>query len=281
MRRFQWPTFVYCYLQMVTENRTGEARSFFGRYHVYFEGEFSDHLRNLGRLYLPEHLASSETAQLFLKNKYRVRINQNAFNAFILFLESEREKHSALLVNIIQTKLQVVTFEHTTQHPSYLAKLLQRAHTREDYPAEDEGIPGHNAGSANTEQDPGSAVLVRLKLGLLPMEPEFMGEVRARLDEEDARRPPLDGQLSLGQHFDQHIKREESDDAPRREELPLPATTTREVAMEVQKVKENRDRFRIESRTGGVGPGLSVVMFTFHNTYDRCDLLCLHCMTSS
>ena len=109
------------------------------------------------------------------------------------------------------------------------------------------------------------------------MESEFVGEVRARLDEEDARRPPLDGQLSLGQHFDQHIKREESDDAPRREELPLPATTTREVAIEVQKVKENCDSFRIESRSGGVGPGLSVVMFTFHNTYDRCDFFCLRC----
>lgn len=266
---------------MVTENRIGDARAFFGRFHVYFEGEFSDHLRHLGRVFLPEHLTSSGTAQLFLKNKYRVRVNHNAFNALILFLESEREKHSALLVNVIQTKLQVVTFEHTTQHPSYLAKLLLRAHTREDYPAEDEGIPGHNAGSANTEQDPGSAVLVRLRLGLLPMEPEFVGEVRARLDEEDARRPPLDGQLSLGQHFDQHIKREESDDAPRREELPLPATTTREVAMEVQKVKENRDRFRIESRTGGVGPGLSVVMFTFHNTYDRYDPFCPCCSTPS
>lgn len=41
--------------------------------------------------------------------------------------------------------------------------------------------------------------------------------------------------------------------------------------MEVQKVKENRDRFKIDGRdgrTGGVGPGLSVTMFTFHNTFD-------------
>lgn len=39
--------------------------------------------------------------------------------------------------------------------------------------------------------------------------------------------------------------------------------------MEVQKIKENRDRFKIEGRTGGVGPGVSVTMFTFHNTFDN------------
>ena len=33
--------------------------------------------------------------------------------------------------------------------------------------------------------------------------------------------------------------------------------------MEVQRIKENRDRFRIEGRSGGVGPGVSVTMFTF------------------
>jgi transcription initiation factor TFIID subunit 5 len=39
--------------------------------------------------------------------------------------------------------------------------------------------------------------------------------------------------------------------------------------MEVQKIKENRDRLKIDSRTGGIGPGLSVVMYTFHNTSDN------------
>lgn len=271
LRRFEWPTFVYSFLHLVSDNRPGEARAFFSKFQSHFEGEHSDVLRNLGRLYHPEHVTSSEHAQIFLRNKYRLRINHNAFDALVLFLESEREKHSALLVNIIQTKLHVVTFERTTQHPSYLAKLLQRAHTREDYPAEDEGIPGHNPGSANTEQDPGSAVLVKLKLGGLPMDPDFVGEVRSRLDEEDARHPPTEGISSLGLHFDQVIKREESEDAPRRDEVPLPASTTRDVAMEVQKVKENRDRFKIESRTGGVGPAVSVIMYTFHNTFDRYD----------
>ena len=36
--------------------------------------------------------------------------------------------------------------------------------------------------------------------------------------------------------------------------------------MEVTKIRENRDRLKIEARTGGIGPGVSVVMYTFHNT---------------
>jgi len=39
--------------------------------------------------------------------------------------------------------------------------------------------------------------------------------------------------------------------------------------MEVQKVREYRDRYKIDGRTGGVGPAVSVCMFTFHNTLDQ------------
>jgi len=38
--------------------------------------------------------------------------------------------------------------------------------------------------------------------------------------------------------------------------------------MEVQKIKENRDRFKIDGRTGGIGPQVSVCMFTLHNTME-------------
>ena len=103
----------------------------------------------------------------------------------------------------------------------------------------------------------------------MPLESDLIGDVRAELEEEDTNNPPAAGQDSFVQHFEQRIKREESEDAPTRGELQLPPSMARDVAMEVQKVKEDRDRFKIEGRTGGVGPGVSVTMFTFHNTYDR------------
>ena len=191
-----------------------------------------------------------------------------AFNNLIIFLEGKEKEGTRLIVTILTQNVHVATVERSAENESALAKLLARAKAPEDFPAEDEGIPGHNPGSANTEQVAGSSVLTRLKLGPLPMEPDLMGDVRGELEEEDAKSPPAEGQASLAQHFDQQIKREESEDAPTRMEVPLPPSTARDVAMEVQKVKENRDRFKIEGRTGGVGPGVSVVMFTFHNTFD-------------
>ena len=181
------------------------------------------------------------------------------------------------MISVMQTHLNIVTVERVADDKYSLAKMLGRAKTVEDFPAEDEGIPGHNAGSANTDRNAGSNVLTRLKLGPLPMEPELLADVQAELEEEDAKNPPVEGQNSLMQEFDQHIKREESDDAPGRTDVPLPPSLQRDVLMEVQKVKENRDRFRIEGRTGGVGPAVSVVMYTFHNTYDgyECSSSCL------
>ena len=169
---------------------------------------------------------------------------------------------------ILQTHLNIVTVERAADDNLSLAKMLGRAKVTEDFPAEDEGIPGHNAGSANTDRHTTSNILTRLKLGPLPMEPELLDDVQAELEEEDVRNPPVEGQHSLVQEF-AHIKREESEDAPNRTDIPVPPSKVRDVVMEVQKVKENRDRFRIEGRTGGVGPAVSVVMFTFHNTYDN------------
>jgi transcription initiation factor TFIID subunit 5 len=100
------------------------------------------------------------------------------------------------------------------------------------------------------------------------MEPALEEDVRAELADEDAKEAPVPGRNTLVQEFDQMIKKEEDDEAPTRADIPFPPSTARDVRMEVMKVKENRDRYKIEGRTGGVGPGVSVCMFTFHNTYD-------------
>jgi transcription initiation factor TFIID subunit 5 len=39
--------------------------------------------------------------------------------------------------------------------------------------------------------------------------------------------------------------------------------------LEMQKLRENRDRFKIDGATGGVGVAISACMFTFHNTLGR------------
>ena len=242
---------------------------FFNSFKEHFEKEHEDDLRKLEPISLPEHVLDSEIAKIYRGSKYRVTLSQVAFYNLIQFLENKEREGGAVIVSVVQSNLKVVPVDRATDDQHSLARLLERARTGEDYPAEDEGIPGHNPGSANTDLSAGSSVLTRLRLGPTPMEADLMNDVRAELEEEDSKNPAVDGQSSLSYHFEQQIKREDSDDMPSRHEVPLPPSVARDVAMEVQKVKENRDRFKIESRTGGVGVGVSITMFTFHNTFDR------------
>ena len=252
----------------MSEHYPDEGRKFFNAFKGYFEKEHEDDLRALQPISLPEHVQDSNIAKIYRGSKYRLTMSKVAFFNLVQFLESKDREGGAVIISVIQSNLNIVTVERAADDQHSLAKMLGRAKTVEDFPAEDEGIPGHNPGSANTDRNAGSTVLTRLKLGLLPMEPELLDDVQAELEDEDAKMPPVDGQNSLKEEFEQHIKREDSEDAPNRSDVPLPPSLARDVAMEVQKVKENRDRFKIEGRTGGVGPGVSVTMFTFHNTFD-------------
>ena len=264
-----WPVFVYSFLNLVADGLPNESRTYFDHFKSSFEEEHRDDIRTLQSVSLPDHVMSNETAKSYRENKYRLTLSTMAFYNLIRFLESKEKEGGNLVTAILQNSLNVVTVDRAADGQSAFAQRLNRAKNVEDFPAEDEGIPGHNAGSANLEQAAGSNVLPRVKLGALPMEKDFMEDVRGDLEDEDEKHPPVAGQSSLVQNFEQRIKREESEDAPTREELRLPQSTARDVAMEVQKVKEDRDRFKIEGRTGGVGPGVSVTMFTFHNTYGR------------
>ena len=242
---------------------------YFDRFKGSFEEEHRDDVRTFQSVSLADHVSSNETANLYRTNKYRLTLSTMAFYNLMRFLESKEQQGGALITAILQNNLNVVTVDRAADGQSAFAQKLNRAKNIEDFPAEDEGIPGHNAGSANLEQSAASSVVQKLKLGAMPMEKDFMEDVRGELEEKDEKNPPVADQSSLLQHFEQRIKREESEEAPTREELRLPQSTARDVAMEVQKVKEDRDRFRIEGRTGGVGPGVSVTMFTFHNTHGR------------
>ncbi|MCJ1409135.1 Transcription initiation factor TFIID subunit 5 [Ptychographa xylographoides] len=268
LRRLLWPLFVYSFLGVISEFYIKEGQDFFNAFRKHFEDEHPDDLRALAPIALPEHVENSQIGKIYRNNKYRVRLSSVAFFNLVQHLESKEKFGGSVMMMILQTHLNIVTVERAADDNLSLAKMLGRAKVTEDFPAEDEGIPGHNAGSANTDRHTTSNILTRLKLGPLPMEPELLDDVQAELEEEDVRNPPVEGQHSLVQEF-AHIKREESEDAPNRTDIPVPPSKVRDVVMEVQKVKENRDRFRIEGRTGGVGPAVSVVMFTFHNTYDN------------
>lgn len=239
-----------------------------------FENEHEDDLRGLQAIALPEHVGTNEIAKIYQSHRYRATLSQTAFFNLIQFLESKEKEGGAVIVGILQSRLNVMTVERTAEDQFSLARLLERAKHKEDFPAEDEGIPGHNPGSAKLDSSAGSAVLTKLKLGQITLDAEGRQDVLGDLEDEDNINPPAIGQPSLVETFEQRIKREESEDIPGRTELPpRPPPLARDVAMEVQKVKENRDRLKISEKTGGVGPGMNVVMYTFHNTHDGYELL--------
>ena len=268
LKRLLWPVFVHAFLNLVGDYYPREGREFFDAYKEPFETEHEDDLRGLSTIHIPENMQSSEIAQLYRANRYRLSLSNMAFTTLIQFLEANEREGGAVIMKLLGDHLDIRTVDRAAAGGARgLAKLLAERNGDHDAPAEDEGIPGHHAGSANLNRD-APTVLAKLSLGPMPMEADMMEDVRAELQERDSSHPPAAGQNSLVEEFEQQIKREPMDDAPSRDAMPFPPSTARDVAMEVQKVKENRDRFRVEGRTGGIGPGISVTMFTFHNTFD-------------
>lgn len=268
LKRLLWPLFVHCYLDLITDFYPRDGEEFFNNFKHLFEAEHKDDLRALAPLELPEHVQDNDIAKLYRTNRYRLSLSNMAFATLVQFLESKSDEGGRLVLNAINAHLDIHTVDRAAAGGARgLQKLMAQRHGEEDAPAEDEGIPGHNPGSANITSNT-ATTLHKLSLGPLPLETDLAEDVKAELSLADSTQPPGSGQVSLVDQFEQNIKVEPNENMPSREQLPFPPSTARDVAMEVHRVKENRDRFRIEGRTGGVGPGISVTMFTLHNTFD-------------
>lgn len=273
LRRLLWPIFVHSYLQMVNEYFPDYAAKFFDIHGVAFSEEHEDELRSLRSVTAPEHIEQNYLARSYRENKYRLTLTKAVYFSLIQFLENKDKEGGSVINNFIQNSFHIVTVDRAEAGKDRaFAQLLARLHGSDTVPDEDEGIPGHNPGSANTAPDAPRA-LPRLKLGKMSEDQEMSEDVRDELEEQDLKHPPEPGQNSLMEELDQRIKREPSDDGPSRDDIPLPAPLARDVAMEVLRIKEHRDRFRIPPRSSGVGPGVSVCMYTFHNTFDSVNCL--------
>lgn len=253
---------------MVTSFYTQEAEAFFETNKNLFLPEHTDDVRALKPISMPEHVQGNPIAKLYRNNKYRIILSNPAFSNLMQFLESKQKEGGSVMSAILSSFCTIITKDRSADDRFSFAAVLGRAGGGQSYPAEDEGIPGHHPGSAYTGDNPAMAgTLPRLRLGKLPLDQTLESDVRGELAEEDSKSSPPPGRNKLVQEFDQMIK-EEDEEAPTRSDIPYPPSTARDVAIEVQKVRENRDRFKTEGRTGGVGPAVSVCMFTFHNTYD-------------
>ncbi|KAK8096519.1 transcription initiation factor TFIID subunit 6 [Apiospora kogelbergensis] len=262
-----WPIFVYSYLELVEGNDLGEAKEFIDTLHERFVNVHRDEVNSLKLVTLPAHVKENALAKLYLENKYNIPLNKFVVGTLMTFLEKDEEQGGACLRFLLNNYCKIDAVSRGPIEPFSFEAIYRRARNMDldDVDAQ-EGIPGAGTKTGVSNRD----ILnnkAALKLGPLPMDIELRTDVLAELEDEDRINPPRDGTSTLVDEFNQlqPIKKE-SADSPQRTDIPYPPSRARDVVMEVQKVRENRDRFRIEGRTGGVGPSVSVCMFTLHNT---------------
>ncbi|KAF2657788.1 WD40 repeat-like protein [Lophiostoma macrostomum CBS 122681] len=271
-KKLEWPVFVYSYLLTLQDYYIKDAETFFNKHKRDFESLHGEDIKTLGAIRLPAHLKDSRLAKLYLENRYRISMTLVPFNAVILFLEQKAadEGGSAkVLMELINTRLKIQTVDRTDYDEKTLAAIFH-GRAEDELPAEDEGIPGHDPGQpVNATGRDGSKF--KPNLGPHPRDADLHEDVRAALQAEDAKKPPSTNQDSLLDEYERRIKREPTEDTQTVQGgtfPPLPPSLARDVSMEVQKIMEHRDRFKIEGRTSGVSPPVSVTMYTFHNTFD-------------
>ncbi|KAF5136972.1 Transcription initiation factor TFIID subunit 5 [Metarhizium anisopliae] len=265
LSKLLWPMFVYAFLELAGHGYTEDAKTFLKELSSYFQPVHADDLKTFSTIALPQHVAENPTAKLYKENKYRIPLNQHATGDLFNFLERDSEQGGSVIRQLLVTYCQIDSTARGPITPFSFEAVFRRSKNAdiEEIDAK-EGIPGVNIGLSNKDiLDPAQP----LKLGPLPMDPDLRDDVRAEIEDEEKRNPPAEGTNSMLEDFDQKIKREEDVDAPSRADLPLPPSRPRDIMLEMQKVRENRDRFRIDGRTGGIGTSVSACMFTFHNTF--------------
>lgn len=214
LRKLLWPVFVYSFLDLVRDFYTKDAETFFAAYQGLFERDHDEDVKTLRQVRLQSHLQESRIAKLYLDNKYRITLTTMPFFNLIQFLESKHFDGGSTIIDVIREHLNIVTVDRTATAEKSIAAILASGHGDDELPAEDEGIPGHAPGHPLTARhDPeADAARIRLQLGAYPQEAELQDDVRAALQEEDAKAAPRPGQSSLLDEFEQRIKREPTED---------------------------------------------------------------------
>lgn len=265
--------FVYSFLDLIKFEYKLRAESFMHQYKERFEAIRTDEVNSLKLVKTPKQLEENPVAQLYLKNKYRIPLNKFSSGNLFNFLERDAEECGNIVSYILTTFCEVESIERGPIEPFSFEAIYRRARNSDlDEVDVQEGVPGIPAAGAVTlnKEILEKGNTTTLKLGPLPLEPDLRLDVLAELEDEDKTNPPREGARSLVDEFNlMHPIKKEAEDSPQRTDIPYPPSRARDIVMEMQKVRENRDRFKIEGRTGGVGPAVSVCMFTFHNSLGR------------
>jgi len=257
LKRLEFPVFVHFYLTMISLGYMIPGKSFWKNHHQEHEANHGHDLEELSRIALPAHVQENPLARLYCENKYRVKLPVATKNLLLHYLEETSESGGQTVLRCLNQNFELTSIPGRTS-------LFDRGGELQ----EGEGIQGHTSGRGDLSED-----LPPVKLGALPMDKEMMKEVEEELRDEDTRMRDASRNDELGvtvgsslvDEFHK-IKREESEDSPMRESVPLPPYTVTDIERELRLVRESREMITL---SGGPSPALpSVCMYTFHNTND-------------
>ncbi|VVT55043.1 uncharacterized protein SAPINGB_P004396 [Magnusiomyces paraingens] len=259
LRRVLYPVFVHIYLDLISKGCVKQAKDF-------FEENAADHatlhyqdLVVLSRISLPAHIEENELTKAFRNNKYVIKVSRTTFDLLVYFLHEIEDIGGSAIIRIIN---QYIEAKITTARPSRFST---------EYVLDpEEGLPGvsytPNASGTKPSDSSSSSSTAQagpqqLKLGRLPLDPDFEKDVEMEIADEN-KADPQECDLLIKEFQKMHTK---ESDSPFRSALPLPTYRAADIAAEIQAVKDSRNRITIGTTQTALP---SVCMYTFHNTHD-------------
>lgn len=264
LRRVLYPVFIHIYLDLISKGHFARAKSFFEENAVDHATLHYKDLQILSSISLPVHIEENELTKAFRANKYVLNVSRTTFDLLVYFLHEIEETGGSSIIRIIN---QYIEAKITTARPSRFATefvldpeegLPGVTLSSVDIKASNNAIGsdgnGDEADSLNPQSQP-------LKLGKLPLDPDFEKDVELEINYEN-KRDPKETELLISEFHKLHTK---DADSPFRTALPLPHYKEADIQAEIQAVKDARHRIRIGTTQSALP---SVCMYTFHNTHD-------------
>lgn len=276
LRRVLYPVFVHIYLDLIAKGCVRQAKDF-------FEENAADHatlhyqdLIILSSILLPAHLEENGLVKAFRNNKYVLKVSRTTFDLLLYFLHEIEDSGGSAIIRIIN---QYIEAKITTARPSRFSteyvldpeEGLPGFLTANSSSASAPSANGNNSGtgtgsgtgsSSTQNSDTFSAAQQQpIKLGKLPLDPEFEKDVEMEIGEQ-SKTNPREGDALIKEFHKMH---EKEDDSPFRSALPLPRYKTADIQAEIQAIKDSRNRIALGNTQSALP---SVCMYTFHNTHD-------------
>lgn len=234
LSRFLFPLFVLMFLELVDLGEPEKAQQFFQQFEATNAVLHPQDLQALQGIRLPQHSEENEVAQRFLTQRYAVRISPTTFDLLLFFLHSIENVGGSTIIRLINQFFDL--------------KIVAKSAVDEE------------------EEVPQDQQQVSLKLGPLPIDPEFRSEVLAVLEHYDKEQG-----TQHAHEFEEQHKVEADSPAP--DALPLPKFKPVDVQQAVDRCVAIAERAAVGFGHGSQAALPSVAMYTFHNTND--DMNCV------